>query len=606
MKGNDQNRNTGRSGEQSRKTVVRSTSHGQRVSTGSERASGNAPKRPASSNGTGYTRKKKKKLRKWVVYLIVLVVLSIPAFIAYNFIKELLSDNIEASQLVRVEFSYNGGEEVYESEEDLQRFADLINNAEHISDPARDLAEYKKMSLKVSKIAREFKYDIYLSDSAYDCLIVDDNGECYRIDKENAMKLLLMDELDYIYENPSLPSFTVLTDARKNKLVPYEYDWHYRIADGEYRTTEEKNEKAAEESDTIVISDDIKLSVDFDVAPDWLYIKLYNESGSVIYEGSIDGIGSYGYDKDVKLKGEITAKWYEDTSGAEDAKKYHGNLKLCFNAIYDKAVSCELSSYSVNPGELVILKMVNGEEENFTIKSDIITTETIELFDYNGARYALIPIACENASGNKTIRVTSERGTENVLKLYVSSKEFNALTVDSTKYGCTPSEYNNSYASFKKLLASLDEEVIQEKLWSGIFVYPTSDKTTWIDTRFGAVWSVLGTNGKIRCPGIIYAANSSGERIAASNNGKIVFAGEHAYSGNTVVIDHGFGIKTVYYYLDSISVSVGDTVTKGQSVGTLGKSGYSTKNSVMFAVFANGVCINPYYPCANGIEMLGK
>ncbi len=605
MNGNNSNKNSNRGTEHRKTTVggssaVRKTSSGSRASS----SSGASAVRTSPSSGSGASgKKKKRKLRKWVVYLIVLLVLSVPAIAAYNFIKDLMSDAIEASQLVRVEFSYNGGEEVYEDEENLQRFADLINNAERINDPARDLAEYKKMSLTVKKLAREFNFGIYLSDSAYDCLLVDDNGECYRIDKESAMQLLLMDELDYIYENPSLPTFTILTGTRKNKLVPYEYDWHYRIADGEYRSAEEKNENAAEESDTIIISDDIKLSTDFGIAPDWLYIKLYNESGSVIYEGNVDGIGSFGYEKDVKMKGEITAKWYEDTSGAENAKKYHGNLKLCFNAIYDKAVSCELSSYSVNPGELVILKMINGEEENFTIKSDIITSEKIELFDYNGARYAMIPIACENATGNKTIRVTSERGTENILKLYVSEKEFNALTIDSAKYNCTPSEYNNAYASFKKLLDSLGEQVIYEKLWNGSFVYPTSDKTTWIDTRFGAVWSVLGTNGKIRCPGIIYAANSAGERIAASNNGKIVFAGEHAYSGNTVVIDHGFGVKTVYYYLDSISVSVGDTVTKGQSVGSLGKSGYSTKNSVMFAVFVNGVCVNPYYPCSDGINM---
>ena len=62
-----------------------------------------------------------------------------------------------------------------------------------------------------------------------------------------------------------------------------------------------------------------------------------------------------------------------------------------------------------------------------------------------------------------------------------------------------------------------------------------------------------------------------GEPCRAPANGVVVLAAELALTGNTVVIDHGCGMRSYLYGLQALSVSAGQTVEKGQAVGVLGE-----------------------------------
>ena len=86
---------------------------------------------------------------------------------------------------------------------------------------------------------------------------------------------------------------------------------------------------------------------------------------------------------------------------------------------------------------------------------------------------------------------------------------------------------------------------------------------------------------------------SYGESIGASLGGRIAFAGYRGGYGNLVVVDHGRGIATYYAHLLSISVSTGQTVVPGQSVGLAGSTGRSTGPHLHYEVRANGVPLNP-------------
>ncbi len=65
--------------------------------------------------------------------------------------------------------------------------------------------------------------------------------------------------------------------------------------------------------------------------------------------------------------------------------------------------------------------------------------------------------------------------------------------------------------------------------------------------------------------------------------------------GNYVMVDHGFGYKSRYAHLNSISVAEGDSVRRGDLLGRSGNSGRSSGPHLHYEVIYMGKCVNPYY-----------
>ena len=84
-----------------------------------------------------------------------------------------------------------------------------------------------------------------------------------------------------------------------------------------------------------------------------------------------------------------------------------------------------------------------------------------------------------------------------------------------------------------------------------------------------------------------------GVPIVAAAKGRIALAEELYYSGNLVIIDHGFDIFTLYMHLNKISCRPGDLVHSGQIIGTAGSSGRVTGPHLHWGVKVAGVFVDP-------------
>lgn len=89
-------------------------------------------------------------------------------------------------------------------------------------------------------------------------------------------------------------------------------------------------------------------------------------------------------------------------------------------------------------------------------------------------------------------------------------------------------------------------------------------------------------------------AKDTGEDVYASLGGKVISAGyNNGGYGNLIIVDHGNNIKTYYAHLNEIYVSEGDYIDKGNIIGTIGSTGYSTGPHLHFELRINNTPVNP-------------
>ncbi len=79
----------------------------------------------------------------------------------------------------------------------------------------------------------------------------------------------------------------------------------------------------------------------------------------------------------------------------------------------------------------------------------------------------------------------------------------------------------------------------------------------------------------------------------AANSGTVAFTGDLGIYGNTVILDHGLGLYTLYSHLNSIDVKLGDTVAKRQVLGRTGETGLAAGDHLHFGVYLDGVAVLP-------------
>jgi len=84
-----------------------------------------------------------------------------------------------------------------------------------------------------------------------------------------------------------------------------------------------------------------------------------------------------------------------------------------------------------------------------------------------------------------------------------------------------------------------------------------------------------------------------GSAVFAASGGRVVFASTMSGYGNAIVVDHGGGVATTYNHLSGFSVSTGASVNRGQTIGSVGCTGYCTGPHLHFEVRIGGSPVDP-------------
>lgn len=198
-----------------------------------------------------------------------------------------------------------------------------------------------------------------------------------------------------------------------------------------------------------------------------------------------------------------------------------------------------------------------------------------------------IPLAAKPGAGSITVRPAGK--PERRVSFRIESKQYaeQHLKVPQAKVDLSPED-----------LARYERERTHQ---AGIIA---THSESWPDALWmrqptpGPLSSSFGKrrffNGQARNPhsGLDIAAET-GTPVVAAAAGRVIDTGDYFFNGQTVWIDHGAGLLTMYCHLSAIDVKVGDSVAAGERIGAVGATGRVTGAHLHWSVSLNRTMVDP-------------
>lgn len=248
---------------------------------------------------------------------------------------------------------------------------------------------------------------------------------------------------------------------------------------------------------------------------------------------------------------------------------------------------------ALHPGEAVLIELtVSAPLASITGRA---FERPLRFFpgDHPEVWRALIGIDLDTKPGRYVVGLTAAgAGTDPVTHSYalnVEPKSFptRQLTV-APAFVNPPADQIDRIQREAARLAEIFRTATAERLWNGPFLAPVPGQAT---SSFGSR-SVF--NGQPRSPhtGADFRAGE-GTPIKAPNAGRVVLSDEYYFSGNVVILDHGWGLYSFFAHLSKRLVEEGDAVAAGQIVGHVGATGRVTGPHLHWTVRLDNALVDP-------------
>lgn len=267
-------------------------------------------------------------------------------------------------------------------------------------------------------------------------------------------------------------------------------------------------------------------------------------------------------------------------------------ILLAIFFITTPALTNDISFSTLEPevGNFITIKthhdLANGEV--------ILNNESFPIRPDNNRGISIVPISYWWSPGEYTATIIDNQGrTWHKKNISVKAADFDEsyLTIDEDQEEIVrPSDPE------RQARRARDQQMVQEaraashddRLWNERFIWPLEGRLT---TDFGAT---RYHNNELanRHSGIDIAA-PTGTPILASNTGQVTLAADLLATGKTIIIDHGWNIYSSYLHLNELFVEKGEYISKGEEIGAVGSTGFSTGPHLHWSISYNRIFLDP-------------
>lgn len=243
-----------------------------------------------------------------------------------------------------------------------------------------------------------------------------------------------------------------------------------------------------------------------------------------------------------------------------------------------------ISPKRIGPGDIAIVtvKGASGPVEGTLLKKDL------HFNDSKGTYKAIAGIDLNTEPGTYTLELNISGKTVS-RDVAISKKKYpvQRLTLREDQVILSPENEARAERELKKV--SSIWPVDSQRLWNGGFVDPLPGKE--VTTPFG-VRRIINNIPKSSHSGVDLAAET-GEPVRAPNDGVAVLVDDQFFSGNSLILDHGQGIYTMFFHLSQINVRMGQAVMKGDVIGLVGATGRLTGPCLHWGARVQGARVDP-------------
>jgi murein DD-endopeptidase MepM/ murein hydrolase activator NlpD len=252
-----------------------------------------------------------------------------------------------------------------------------------------------------------------------------------------------------------------------------------------------------------------------------------------------------------------------------------------------KKSEVKIEPKTIYPGDPVFITIISSS----TPKEISWGTKKLKIFEYEGLSRAFVPVDFSDTKSSYELKVSLEDGREISQNIEITPRE-----KIERPLGIPEKLGGNTDASAQNLVKKLAEEnhilntvaTATSTLWSLSFKYPL--KNVYITDDYGYDRKTITQT--IPHKGTDFRA-SIGTPVMAMNDGVVRVARVFTVYGNTVIIDHGLGVQTLYMHLSKLNVKEGDFVKSGDVIGQSGDTGYADAAHLHISVKIDGISIDP-------------